>query len=131
MIYRPTVSEWQESILSLDDSQFFDLMRLYIGEVKTPYNKQRLTEQLASFIHNQDNQNHIINLLDSFDISILSAIYYTNNPTKETLTDFFAGDYKLSEVYAQLSNLVSRLILFIQKFLRFLKYDKYHQKSVF
>ena len=124
MIYKPTVSEWQESILSLDDSQFFDLMRLYIGEVKTPYNKQRLTEQLASFIHNQDNQNHIINLLDSFDISILSAIYYTNNPTKETLTDFFAGDYKLSEVYAQLSNLVSRLILFIQK-------DKYSDKEYY
>ena len=76
MIYRPTVSEWQESILSLDDSQFFDLMRLYIGEVKTPYNKQRLTEQLASFIHNQDNQNHIINLLDSFDMYFICNLLH-------------------------------------------------------
>lgn len=115
MIYKPTIAQWQESILSLEDSQFFDLMRLYIGEVKTPYNKQRLTEQLASFIHNNENQNHIINLLDAFDISILSAIYYTNNPTKETLTNFFTGEYQLSEIYSQLSNLVSRLVLFIQK----------------
>lgn len=124
MIYKPTVAEWQESILTLEDSQFFDLMRLYIGEIKTPYNKQRLTEQLASFIHNQENQTHIINLLDAIDISILSAIYYTNNPTKETLTDFFAGEYQLSEVYSQLSNLVSRLILFIQK-------DKYSSKEYY
>lgn len=124
MIYKTTISEWQESILALEDAHFFDLMRLYLGEIKTPYNKQRLTEQLASFIHNKENQEHLINLLDSFDIAVLSAIFYTDNPTKETLTDFFAGDFQFSEIYTELSNLVSRLILFVQK-------DKYSGKEYY
>ena len=41
------INRWQEAISSLPDKQFFNTMRLYLGEIKTPYNKQRLTEQLA------------------------------------------------------------------------------------
>ena len=47
------ISRWQEAIASLPDKQFFNTMRLYLGEIKTPYNKQRLTEQLASFIRRE------------------------------------------------------------------------------
>ena len=49
------INRWQEAISSLPDKQFFNTMRLYLGEIKTPYNKQRLTEQLASFIRREEN----------------------------------------------------------------------------
>ena len=43
-------NSWKEAFSSLPDKQFFNTVRLYLGEIKTPYNKQRLTEQLGSFI---------------------------------------------------------------------------------
>ena len=46
---------WADSVSSLADSKFFDIMRLYLGEIETPYNKQRLIEQLAGFIKNPVN----------------------------------------------------------------------------
>ena len=54
------ISRWQEAISSLPDKQFFNTMRLYLGEIKTPYNKQRLIEQLAGFIKNPKNMSQII-----------------------------------------------------------------------
>ena len=68
------IAQWQDAIASLSDKQFFDLIQLYLGEIKTPYNKQRLIEQLASFIHKQDNIQKILTLLDTFDVKILTAI---------------------------------------------------------
>ena len=49
------ILKWQEAISSLPDKQFFNTMRLYLGEIKTPYNKQRLTQQLAAFIKREEN----------------------------------------------------------------------------
>lgn len=115
MTCNATVEQWQNAVLGLEEHQFFDIIRLYLGEVKTPYNKQRLTEQLASFINNKENQKSIIGLLDSFDLSLICAVYFIGNPTKSVLADFFAGDVQLPDVYFGLSNLVSRLVLFIQK----------------
>lgn len=112
---KATIAQWQNAVLSLDEHQFFDIMRLYLGEIKTPYNKQRLTEQLASFIHNEENQENILSLLDSVDLSLISAVRFIENPTKEVLSEFFSGEYQLADIYFELSNLVSRLILFIQK----------------
>lgn len=112
---KATITQWQNAVLDLDEHQFFDIMRLYLGEIKTPYNKQRLTEQLASFINNKENQANIFNLLDSVDLSLISAVRFIENPTKEILSEFFSGEYQLADIYFGLSNLVSRLILFIQK----------------
>jgi len=110
-----TIAQWQNSILELNEQQFFDIIRLYLGDIKTPYNKQRLIEQLASFVHNDENQKNIISLLDSFDLSLICAVYFISNPTKELLSEFFAGEYHLADIYFELSNLVSRLVIFVQK----------------
>ena len=59
------INRWSEAIASLPDKQFFNIMRLYLGEIKTPYNKQRLVSQLATFIRNPENTKSIITLLDS------------------------------------------------------------------
>ena len=36
------MKKWQDYILSLSDKDFSALMHLYLGDFKTPYNKQRL-----------------------------------------------------------------------------------------
>ncbi len=43
------VAEWRENIIKLPDHHFFDLIQLYLGKIKTPFNKQRLAEQLSAF----------------------------------------------------------------------------------
>ena len=64
-------------------------MRLYLGEIKTPYNKQRLVSQLASFIRRPENLQSILDLLDDFDIKILTAIDMIHYPSQQVLFDFF------------------------------------------
>ncbi len=109
------ISNWQEAISSLPDKQFFNTMRLYLGEIKTPYNKQRLTEQLASFIRKEENLHSIITLLDSFDVEILTAISLIPKASQETLVQFFNSSYSVTEFYAAIVNLTERLLIYSAK----------------
>ncbi|MBR1637765.1 MAG: hypothetical protein IJ688_00080 [Treponema sp.] len=107
-----TLAAWQEAICSMPDKQFFSTMRLYLGEIKTPYNKQRLTEQLASFLKNQEVSANIISLLDATDLQFLSAIQIIPNASQEVLIEFFSGSYSMTEVYSELINLSERLLIY-------------------
>ena len=109
------ISDWQEAFSSLPDKQFFNTVRLYLGEIKTPYNKQRLTEQLAAFIRKPENLTSLLTLLDVFDIKILTAISFIPNATQESLIDFFHGEYSIAELYAEIINLTERLLIYRQK----------------
>ena len=91
-----TISLWQEAICSMPDKQFFSTMRLYLGEIKTPYNKQRLTEQLASFLKNQKVTENLLSLLDANDIKLLTAISLIPDASQETLIDFFSGTFTMT-----------------------------------
>ena len=110
-----TVEVWKECISSLADSKFFELMRLYLGEIETPYNKQRLIEQLAGFVKNPANSQNMITLIDEYDIKLLTAIAFIPNATQETLIQFFAAEYTMADIFPQLSNLIARLLVFEQK----------------
>ena len=50
---------WRESLSVMPDSHFFDLLRMYLGEIKTPYNKQNLIENLSSFLRKEDTKETI------------------------------------------------------------------------
>ncbi len=109
------ISRWQEAFLALPDKQFFNTVRLYLGEIKTPYNKQRLTEQLAAFIRKEENLSSLLTLLDVFDIKMLTAISLIPNATSESLADFFHGESSLTEIYAEIINLTERLLIYKEK----------------
>ena len=109
------ISIWQEAFAALPDKQFFNTVRLYLGEIKTPYNKQRLTEQLASFIKKEENLSSLLTLLDVFDVKVLTAISLIPNATQESLADFFHGECPVAEMYAEIINLTERLLIYKQK----------------
>ena len=115
MIDKNSIDDWCNIISSLPDENFFEIIRLYLGEVKTPYNKHRLVEQLASFIRNEKNLETIICFLDEFDIKILTAIHFIPNATTKLLADFFIKDYSLGDIYSQISNLTLRLLIYSEK----------------
>ena len=109
-----SMNHWADAFEAMPEQQFFKLIRLYLGEVQTPYNKQRLISQLASFIKNAENTQSILSYLDKKDITFLTAIYLIPNVSQQTLLDFFSG-IGLSDFYATLSNLSERLIIYSTK----------------
>jgi len=106
------IGNWQEAISALPDKSFFNIMRLYLGEVKTPYNKLDLVSQLAGFIKQEKNTKAILTLLDETDVKVLTAISLISKVTRETLAEFFKGSYTLSEIYSEVMNLKERLIIY-------------------
>ena len=103
---------WQASLAMLPDSRFFDMLRAYLGKIKTPYNKQNLIEQLSSFFCREQNRKNLLTLLDDFDEKIITAIVLVPEATEEKLICFFSGEYTSSEIAARLSNLTDRLIIY-------------------
>lgn len=106
---------WTEYISSLPDEKFFYIMRLYLGDIKTPFNKVRLTEQLASFVRTKSNLDNMVALLDETDVKILTAIHLLPGITYNTLKAFFDGEYSFSLVSTRLTNLQDRLLIFYEK----------------
>ena len=106
------VVEWRESIVKLPDHQFFDLIQLYLGKIKTPFNKQRLAEQLSAFLRKSAIQEKIAKSLDSYDILILKAVSEIPNPTQAMLSIFFSKKISYSELSEKLLNAEERLLLY-------------------
>lgn len=106
------VLDWRESIAALPDNQFFELMRMYLGEIKTPYNKQNLIESLSAFLRREQNRQVLVSLLDETDCLVLSAIRFIPEVTQKKLTDFFTGSLPFALLCERLLNLEERLILY-------------------
>ena len=106
------VLAWRESLITLNDTHFFELLRMYLGEIKTPYNKQKLIEDLSAFLRKDENAQMIVRLLSPNDILILSAIKILNLPTQEKLSQFFSTDFSFAELYERLLNLEERLLIY-------------------
>ena len=43
------IIDWRESFATLPDNHFFELIRMYLGEIKTPYNKQKFLQYLKIY----------------------------------------------------------------------------------
>lgn len=109
------LTSWKEYMSSLREDKFFYIMRLYFGEIKTPYNKLRLIEQLASFVRNGDNMKNLISLLDENDIKILTIISLMPSVTAENFCSFLEDDMSRGEVLMRLENLQTRLLIYTEK----------------
>ena len=103
------IIDWRESFVTLPDNHFFELIRMYLGEIHSPFNKQKLVEQLGAFLRKEENRKKIISLLSETDILILSAIYYIPNATNDKLSVFFSGTMNFASLYERLLNLEERL----------------------
>ena len=106
------IIDWRESIALLSDNYFFEIIRMYLGEVKTPFNKQKLIEELGAFIRKEENRKTLISLLSETDLKIICAVKYISNATQEKLVSFFSGSFSFAKLYERLLNLEERLILY-------------------
>src|SRR5574344_304378 len=105
------IIDWRESFATLPDNHFFELIRMYLGEVHTPYNKQKLIEELGSFLRKKENRKTLVALLSDSDLQIISAVKCIPLATQEKLASFFSTTFTFAALYDHLLNLLDRLIL--------------------
>jgi hypothetical protein len=110
-VFRP-IPFWQSALMVLPDSAFFDLMRNALGNIKTPFNKQRLLDDLGVFLMRPELQETIAALLDEDDRRIIAAIALLGEPPPNDLEQFFAGDFTGASLYETLLGLEERLVVY-------------------
>lgn len=106
------ITAWREYFLRLDDKRFLTLMRLYLGEIKTPYNKQKLLDKLEGFLRREETQKNILALLSDLDIQVLCAIKFIPGATLSKLEDFFKNEVFCEMLPDILSQLKARLLVY-------------------
>lgn len=104
--------EWKRSILELPDELFFSMMRLYLGDIKTPFHKPRLVEKLEAFLSDGEMADRIIALTDVYDAEVLTAIEVLHNPDPAVLFRLFQGERDYFNFHNHLMNLHERLLIF-------------------
>ena len=107
---KPT-EEWRKLIFDLSDQAFFDLVRNYLGDIHTPFNKHNLLDQLEAFLHKKSNLDQIISMIDSSDAALLSAIDFLGKASMEQLYSLFRDEKPYYSFYTQLMNLEERLLI--------------------
>ncbi|MGP1475660.1 MAG: helicase-associated domain-containing protein [Treponema sp.] len=107
------IVQWREAFSMMQDVRFFEIMRAYLGGIRTPFNKHKLIEQLSSVLRNAENRENIRAFISEFDIKIITAVSFIENPSPEKLTELFACEYGVSEIHAELMNLCDRLIIYL------------------
>ena len=105
-------SRWRHILLTLGDTAFFDIIRNYLGEVKTPFNKHELISRLESFLVNSENQRLILSLVDEEDRRLLEAVDVLDEPSHELLFAFLHDEFGYVELHHRLLNLEDRLLVY-------------------
>ncbi len=106
------IIQWRESFITLPDTHFFEIIRMYLGEIKSPFNKQKLVEELGSFLRKEENRSLIVSLLSENDVEILAAIRAITDCTQEKLASFFNGSFSFTQLYERLLNFEERLLIY-------------------
>jgi hypothetical protein len=106
------LAHWKSTLITLPDSVFFDLMRNYLGELKTPFNKHRLVQELSAFLSRRETVERIIALIDEEDARVLTAVHLMERPKPEDLLAFFEGDQSYLDLHRRLLNLEERLLVY-------------------
>jgi hypothetical protein len=107
-----SVEEWKSALMSLPDSNFLQLMRSVFGNIKTPFNKQRLLDDLFALLSREEIRKTIAAYLDEQDQRVIAAIALLREPAPGELKNFFFGDLSYVDLQALLVNLEERLVLY-------------------
>jgi hypothetical protein len=107
-----TQEEWKSALMTLQDGAFFDLLRSVFGNIKTPFNKQRLLADLSTFLSRDEIRANISRYIDQTDARLIAAIASLGRPGPAELEDFFDGEINRDNLRDLLINLEERFILF-------------------
>ena len=98
--------------MTLPDNIFYELVRSILGNIKTPFSKQRLLDDLVNLLSKDEIRKIISAYIDGQDHKIITAVAFLDEPVMGDLAAFFTGEYTPAELHALLLNLEERLILY-------------------
>jgi hypothetical protein len=107
-----SIEEWHSALLTLPENSFFTLMRSVFGNIKTPFNKQKLIHDLTAFLSKKKIQETIKNFINEDDHRIIAAITILEEPFHGELESFFGGEYSYADLHNIILNLEERLIVY-------------------
>jgi hypothetical protein len=107
-----SVEDWKSALLTLHEGAFFELMRSVFGKIETPFNKQRLVEDLAAFLSRPDIQETIGAYIGEEEALLIAAVGRLGFPRLEDLDSFFTGDFSFSRLQDLILNMEERFILY-------------------
>ncbi|MBO6177534.1 MAG: hypothetical protein J6O39_08345 [Treponema sp.] len=102
------IMEWQEALASYSDDYFFEIVRIYLGAVRTPFNKQNVVKLISNVLRKDENKKILLSYLTEDDVKIISAVKIIPGCTAKKLYQFFNSE----SVYEKLANLEDRLIIY-------------------
>lgn len=70
------MTSWEESLLSLDDLRFFNLVKNYLITLEAPYSKQDILIMLSRWLGKEENGMALIARLTEREKNVLSLLYY-------------------------------------------------------
>ncbi len=106
-----TIERWRSILLTINDGAFFDIIRNYLGGIKTPFNKHELIGRLESFLINPENQRRIVALMDEDDTQVLEAVDLLDDPSYDMLFAYLSGVFSYVDLHHRLLNLADRLLI--------------------
>ena len=107
-----SVDDWKSALMTLPDNGFFELLRSVFGNIKTPFSKQRLMDDLFALLSRDEIRKIIAAYIDGQDHKIIAAVALLDEPAPGELESFFAGELTCAELHALVLNLEERLILY-------------------
>ncbi|MDR2158987.1 MAG: helicase-associated domain-containing protein [Treponema sp.] len=107
-----SLEDWKSALMTLPDASFFELMRSVFGNIKTPFSKHRLLEDLAAFLSREEIRKAVSDYVDERDALIMAAVAALSGPLPGELESFFAGELSLAAFQDALINLEERFIIY-------------------
>ncbi|MFO7729219.1 MAG: hypothetical protein R6V86_00495 [Spirochaetia bacterium] len=109
---RQQIDEWKRCLLDLPDELFFSIMKLYLGDLKTPFHKPRLVDQIIHLFSKEDTIQRAVALIDPQDALILTAVELLDRPSPQQIYHLLQDSYDYFNFHNHLMNLQERLIIF-------------------
>ncbi|MFW6344648.1 MAG: hypothetical protein ACOC2B_07875 [Sediminispirochaetaceae bacterium] len=106
------IEEWKRSMLELPDELFFSIMRIYLGEIRTPFHKPALVDRLSSFLSHHKTIQRITALTDEKDTVFLTAVNILERPHISDLYALFEEETDYFSFHGRLRNLQERLLVY-------------------
>ncbi len=106
------LDEWKQSLLRLPENKFLDIVKMYCGPIKTPYNKEKLLKDLFGFLYRRENRETLLKILSNNDILFLNAINFIPDCTVKNLQNFFENSFSILYVHDYIANLEERQLVY-------------------
>ena len=101
--------EWQALVLGMEDDFFLNVVKTFIGEIETPYNKHSLIRRLEYFFRKPVTAEKIQEALSRKDAEIVTAVILLDEPGLPALHSLFRGR---RDLHQHILTLQYRMILF-------------------